>query len=124
MATYAQLDSNNRVINVFVGRDPSDSENQEQLEDFYSSVFESSVKMTFKDRSQRKNYAGIGFTYSEDRDAFISPKPFDSWILNEDTCQYEAPIDFPDDGVMYYWNEEAGDWSPIIYPAQTPEVEE
>ena len=58
----------------------------------------------------RKNYAFIGGTYDPVRDAFISPKCFDSWILNEQTCQWEAPVPYPDDGNIYYWNEETLSW--------------
>jgi len=65
---------------------------------------------TFKDRSQRKNYAGTGYTYDESRDAFIPPQTFPSWSLNEDTCCWEAPIPKPDDGEMYDWNEETTSW--------------
>jgi|TARA_R100001530_G_scaffold135177_1_gene111741 hypothetical protein len=58
----------------------------------------------------RKNYAGKGFTYDEDRDAFIPPQKFPSWILDEDTCVYEAPVAMPDDGKLYNWNEETTSW--------------
>lgn len=58
----------------------------------------------------RKNYAGIGFTYDKGRDAFIAPKPFESWVLNETTCLWEAPIPFPNDGNHHEWDEELGDW--------------
>jgi hypothetical protein len=61
----------------------------------------------------RKNYAGIGYTYDEDKDAFIPPKPFNSWILNKDTCLWEAPIPIPNDAsvnIKYYWNEETQSW--------------
>ena len=58
----------------------------------------------------RKNYAGIGYTYDETRDAFIPPQPFDSWTLNEDSCLWEAPVDIPDDDQMYTWNEETTSW--------------
>tara|TARA_R110002126_G_scaffold113_11_gene778 strand:- start:2344 stop:2667 length:324 start_codon:yes stop_codon:yes gene_type:complete len=64
---------------------------------------------TFFDGSQRYNYAGIGFTYDEARDAFIPPKPFESWVLDEDTCLWVAPIAYPAEGA-YTWDEEAGDW--------------
>ena len=56
----------------------------------------------------RKNYAGRGYSYDEVRDAFIPPKPFDSWILNEETCNWEAPTPYPDDGQIYSWNENDG----------------
>ena len=58
----------------------------------------------------RKNYAGIGYTYDEARDAFIAPKPYDSWILNEDTCIYQPPVPIPNDGKHYSWNEDAQNW--------------
>ena len=58
----------------------------------------------------RKNYAGIGYTYDEDRDAFIAPKLYASWILNEETCQWEAPSAMPDDGEKYVWNESTTTW--------------
>ena len=58
----------------------------------------------------RKNHAGIGYTYDEDRDAFIPKQPYPSWTLNEDTCQWEAPVAYPDDGKQYNWNEETTSW--------------
>ena len=61
-------------------------------------------------RPLRKNYAGIGFTYDATRDAFIPPQPFPSWILNEDTCQWGAPVAIPADGQRYYWDEATTSW--------------
>jgi len=58
----------------------------------------------------RKNYAGKGFKYDQTRDAFIEPKSYSSWTLNEDTCRWEAPVAYPDDGKMYNWNEETKSW--------------
>ena len=58
----------------------------------------------------RKNYAGIGYTYDRDRDAFIPPKPYDSWVLNEDTCLWDPPVPYPDDGNDYTWDEETTSW--------------
>ena len=58
----------------------------------------------------RKNYAGIGYTYDESRDAFISPQPYPSWILNEETCLWDSPVPYPTDGEMYIWNEENQTW--------------
>ena len=58
----------------------------------------------------RKNYAGVGDTYDQSRDAFITPKPYNSWVLNETTCRWEAPIPYPDDGKIYLWNEETQQW--------------
>ena len=63
--------------------------------------------------SIRKNYAGIGYTYDEVRDAFIEPQPYASWVLNETTCKYEAPVTYPDDGKGYRWNEDTTNWVEI-----------
>ena len=68
---------------------------------------------TKMDGSIRKNYAGIGFTYDATRDAFIPPKPFASWTLNEDTCLWEPPVAYPDDGNMYEWNETDQTWDEV-----------
>jgi len=61
----------------------------------------------------RKNYAGIGFTYDADKDAFIPPQPYASWTLNDDTCLWESPVAYPDDGQMYVWNEDTTSWDLI-----------
>ena len=58
----------------------------------------------------RKNYAGTGFTYDKTRDAFIPPKPYESWILNEETCLWDSPVPYPEDGQIYNWNEESQTW--------------
>lgn len=62
----------------------------------------------------RKNYAGIGFTYDSVRDAFIPPKPYASWTLNEDTCLWDSPIAYPDDGKFYTWDEDAQQWNEVV----------
>lgn len=64
-------------------------------------------------RPLRKNYAGIGYTYDLERDAFIPPKPFYSWLLDEDTCLWEAPVAYPEDGKIYTWNEETISWEEV-----------
>jgi hypothetical protein len=61
----------------------------------------------------RKNYAGIGYTYDEVRDAFIPPKPFNSWLLNETTCLWDAPVAYPTDGKLYMWDEEQQQWTEV-----------
>ena len=61
----------------------------------------------------RKNYAGVGYTYDKTKDAFIPPKHYPSWTLNEDTCLWEAPVAYPDDGKTYKWNEEITNWEEI-----------
>lgn len=58
----------------------------------------------------RKNFAGIGFSYDLERDAFISPKPYNSWLLNEDTCTWNAPVEYPTDGLVYQWDEDILNW--------------
>ena len=65
----------------------------------------------------RKNYAGIGYKYDETRDAFIAPQPFPSWTLNEDTCRWETPVAYPDDGKIYRWNEETISWDELVPPS-------
>ena len=70
-------------------------------------------KQTSYNSNIRKNFAGVGYTYDEDKDAFIALKPFPSWTLNETTCSWEAPVAYPDDGNYYKWNEETTNWVEI-----------
>lgn len=65
-------------------------------------------------KALRKNYAGIGYSYDRDRDAFIPPKPFNSWTLNDTSCLWEAPTPYPNDGKYYRWNEETTSWSEVV----------
>ena len=65
-------------------------------------------------KALRKNYAGIGYTYDATRDAFIPPQPFNSWTLNEDTCLWDSPVAYPEDGKFYKWNEEILNWEELI----------
>ena len=120
MIYYAKLDGND-VIGVDVLNDEvitdSDGIKQEQMGiDFLRNMYnepESIWKQTFKDVSQRKHYAHIGDTYDAGRDAFIHPKTFPSWVLNEDTCEWEAPTARPDDGKFYEWNEDTTAWDEV-----------
>jgi hypothetical protein len=73
-------------------------------------------------RPLRKNYAGIGYTYDAVRDAFIPPTPFNSWVVNEQTCLWEAPIPMPKDGKVYNWDESTLSWIQEVYPGETPVV--
>lgn len=66
----------------------------------------------------RKNYAGIGYTYDRERDAFIPPKPFASWLLNDESCLWEAPVPYPTDGKTYEWNETEGNWTEVVVPQE------
>ena len=84
--------------------------------DFFDTFVDDSAGIwleTKMDGSIRKNYAGIGFSYDATRDAFIPPKPYPSWTLNEDTCLWECPVAYPDDGKMYNWNETDKQWNEV-----------
>lgn len=113
MAHYAFLNANNVVTEVIVGKD--EGEDGIDWEQHYGEFRGQTCKRTSYNTIGgvhtsggtpfRKNYAGIGYTYDAQRDAFIPPKPFSSWVLNEDTCQWDAPIPMPTDGQLYVWNE-------------------
>lgn len=110
MAHYAYLDENNIVVTVIVGKDETELIDGLDPEIYYAQGTPYIVKRTSYNHNIRKNFAGIGFTYDENLDAFIAPKPFESWTLNEITCKWEAPIPYPNDGELYVWNEELGEW--------------
>ena len=116
MASFAKIGLNNKVIAVHsVHNDilkDADGVEQEILGvEFLTNLHGWAIwKQTSYNNNIRKNHAGIGYTYDEDRDAFIPKKPFNSWILNEETCQWEAPVVKPDDGQIYNWNEETTTW--------------
>lgn len=114
MAHYAFLDENNIVTEVITGIDETELIEGLQPEIWYGNFRGQTCKRTSYNANIRKNYAGIGYTYDEARDAFIPPKPYPSWVLNEETCRWNAPIPNPNDGVMYQWDEESGDWIAII----------
>lgn len=122
MAHYAFLDENNIVTEVIVGIDETELIEGKDPETWYGEFRGQVCKRTSYNGNYRKNYAGIGFSYSEELDAFIPPKPYESWTLNEETATWEAPIPYPTDGVMYTWNESVSDWEAIVFPT-TPEVE-
>jgi hypothetical protein len=124
MAHYALLDENNIVTEVITGRDEWEVVGQiKDWERYYGAIRGQECKRTSYNGNIRKNFAGVGYTYDEDRDAFIPLRPYDSWVLDEETCQWEAPIPYPEDGVMYEWDEEATDWVAVVYESETPEVE-
>lgn len=93
------------VINVMVA-------DQEFMDNFIDTSAGQWIE-TKEDGSIRKNYAGIGFSYDATRDAFIPPQPYPSWTLNEDTCLWECPVAYPDDGNMHTWNETDQQWDEI-----------
>jgi len=116
MAHYAFLDDNNIVTEVIVGIDETEVLEGLSPEEWYGNFRGQRCVRTSYNGNIRKNYAGIGHTYDEQRDAFISPKPYPSWVLDEDTCQWEAPIAYPSDvpeGTWYIWNEESLFWEEI-----------
>ena len=119
MASFAKIGLNNKVIEVLSvhNNELLDSNGVEQEVngiDFLTKLTGWSIWVqTSYNNNFRKNHAGIGYTYDEDRDAFIPPKPFNSWILNEDTCQWEAPVAYPDDDNRYTWNETNLNWEII-----------
>lgn len=127
MAHYAYLDENNIVTQIIVGKD--EGEGGIDWEDYYGAIrtsyntrggihydSETNEPSTDQSKALRKNYAGVGFSYDPNRDAFIPPQPFSSWILNEDTCLWDAPVSYPEDGNIYTWNEETGGWDQVVIP--------
>ena len=110
MAHYAFLDNNNIVTDVIVGIDETELIEGLDPETWYGNRRGQICKRTSYNGNMRKNYAGIGFTYDPELDAFIGPKPYDSWLLNETTCQWEAPTPYPTNGFTYNWNESNLAW--------------
>jgi hypothetical protein len=111
MAHFAKLGTGNIVEQVIVVS--NDIAITEQAgSDFINKLYNTRDvwKQTSYNNNIRKNYAGVGYQYDQQRDAFIAPKPFNSWILNEDTCRWESPIAMPQDGNMYTWNETNLNW--------------
>ena len=120
MADFCKLGVGNIVEAVHVVKNEVITDNtgneQEQLGvDFLNNLYGTRDvwKQTSYNGNFRKNYAGKGYTYDQERDAFIPPKPFNSWTLNEETCLWEAPTAYPDDGKFYNWNEENQTWDEI-----------
>jgi len=116
MAHYAFLDTNNIVTEVIVGKDEGGIDWEQHYGAFRGQPCKRTSYNTLGGVHSnggiplRKNYAGIGYTYDAGRDAFIPPKPFASWVLNETTCLWDAPTPMPNDGKKYYWNEEQLAW--------------
>jgi len=117
MAHYAFLDKNNIVVDIICGKE--EWEDGIDWEEYYGNIRNVKCKRTsYNTRAGkhpngnpfRKNYAGIGFTYNEELNAFIPPKPYNSWILNEETCLWEPPIPCPNNEINYTWNEFSLSW--------------
>jgi hypothetical protein len=131
MASFAKIGLNNKVIEVLsvhnnVLKDSNGIEQEANGIDFLTKLTgwaiwkQSSYNTkggvhTEGGTPLRKNHAGIGYTYDENRDAFIAPKPFNSWILNESTCLWQSSIPYPNDGNRYTWNEENLSWDILEY---------
>ena len=111
MAHFAKLGTGNIIERVEVVSNDI-ATNEQAGVDFLNNLYgtRDTWKQTSYNGNIRKNFAGIGFSYDQTRDAFIPPKPFDSWILDEDTCLWEAPVAYPDDGQQYTWNESTKQW--------------
>lgn len=127
MAHFAKLDANNIVVFVTVGREEDNGREAEltaRTGDVYKQTsyntrggihYNPATGEPSSDQSKafRKNYAGIGYLYDAEKDAFIPPRPFESWSLNDTTCLWEPPVAYPSDGGPYFWDEENLSWSPI-----------
>ena len=123
MAHWAEVDGNNIVLRVVVGDNDSPDDGYQLLVNKLGGIWEKTSYNTFggihytdgepsedQTKAFRFNYAGINFTYDADRDAFIPPTAYPSWVLDEATCLWVAPIDYPADGGQYVWDEETTDW--------------
>jgi hypothetical protein len=117
MAHYAFLDENNIVTEVITGIDETELIEGLDTETWYGNFRGQVCKRTSYNGNIRKNYAGIGYTYDKLRDAFIAPKLFESWILNEEKCVWETPIPYPTDEKVYYWDEPTVSWVEVDLPA-------
>lgn len=117
MAHFAQLDNNNIVTKVIVVHNNELLDNGVESESkgiaFCQSLFGGNWKQTSYNGNIRYNYAGIGYSYDEERDAFIAPKPYTSWVLDEDTCRWQAPVPYPTDDKRYNWNESTLSWDEV-----------
>jgi hypothetical protein len=125
MAHYAFLDENNIVVDVIVGRNEDEVvDGIADWEQYYSEFRGLTCKRTSRNTLGNKhvesgkqpfryNYAGIGYSYDPVRDAFIAPKPHNSWTLNEETCVWEAPVQRPEDEKNWYWDEESLSWKEV-----------
>jgi hypothetical protein len=125
MAHFAELDNDNVVKRVIVVSNDKEAEGETYCHDLLGGDW----KQTSYNNNIRKNYAAIGYTYDAAKDAFIPPQPFVSWTLDETTCQWKAPVDYPSDGKVYKWKEgltwqagemkPTGSWKEITYDETT-----
>jgi hypothetical protein len=118
MAHFAELGEDNIVLRVIVVSnnellDENGNESEAKGAEFCRNLFGGTWKQTSYNNSIRVRYAGIGYTYRSDLDAFISPKPYPSWALNEEIADWEAPVSRPSEG-LYSWNEETQSWDEVV----------
>jgi hypothetical protein len=119
MAHFAQINESNIVTQVIVVNnnellDENGVEQESKGQEFCTNLLGGNWIQTSYNSTFRKNYAGIGFAYDSVRDAFIPPKPYTSWALNENTCQWEAPVVYPPDNKRYTWDEENTTWLEVV----------
>jgi hypothetical protein len=122
MAHFAEINSQGIVQGVIVvdNNDCKDAEGNESEAvgaAFCNNLLGGIWKQTSYNGNIRKNYAGIGYKYDEELDAFIAPQPFSKWILNEETAQWEAPVPYPEDEKIYTWNDNKGEWEETVIPS-------
>jgi hypothetical protein len=118
MAHFAKLDENNLVLDVIVVNNESIDPNNEEESgiSFLKSLFGDDTvwKQTSYNRSFRKNFAGVNYTFRDDLNmpegAFVSPKPFESWVFDEEGCGWLPPVEYPSDGLVYFWDEDTISW--------------
>ena len=120
MAHYSYVDGQNIVTQVVVGKNEDEPlpEGVTSWEEYYGAI-----RCSYNTQGGvhsgggtpfRKNYPGIGYTWDPVRDAFIPPKPYDSWVLNEESCLWEVPVPYPEDEQDYFWNEDTQSWDVVI----------
>ena len=114
MAHFAKLGVGNIIETVHVVSNDIATTEQAGV-DFLNNLYSSRDvwKQTSYNGTIRKNFAAVGYTYDESKDAFIAPKPYASWVLDDDTCLWEAPVAYPDDGEQYKWNEDTTSWDAV-----------
>jgi hypothetical protein len=118
LAHFAQIENN--IVTKVIVVDNKDTSNKEGVEieqigiDFCSNLLGGTWKQTSYNGKIRKNYAGVGYTYDESRNAFIPPKPYSSWLLDENTCQWKAPVGYPTDNKEYTWDENTTSWKKLV----------
>jgi len=118
MAHFAEIDANNIVTRVIVVADRDSGGGQYPESESVGAAFCNRLlggtwKQTSYNSNFRKRYAGVGYSYDHERDAFIPPQPFESWVLNEDTCLWDSPVPYPNDDKLYEWNENTHTWDSV-----------